>query len=328
MGKNNENDLKALQDLENANKQNNEEPKVKDIGSVEIEKKETVVTQEKIDEPNILDGYKKINREDLPHSGELYPDNWEFAYRCPTSKEVANFSTLSDNDQPGIMVAIEELIKKCVIIFDTETETKISSGEINDGHRVFFILLLREFYLPGDTVISKTICETCHETWDSGLKSSVIEFAEISDALLNSFNGRNFELEIFGENINFYIPTLSTTGKIFRYIIKTYRNANTGQNKKQDAIVYDKQFLLLSPYLFKTGRETIKDIIHRYKTIQKNENLFKAYLEVANKFRTDNEETYEDICPKCESEGVVQIRFQQGWKKLFITTTDSTGYFG
>ena len=110
------------------------------VEGTEIPKLETKVSND--EKPNLLDGYIPLDRNDLPNYGDLYPSSWNFAYRCPVAKEVANFSTISEDDQPGILIAVEDLIKKCVVIFDTESEKQISSGEINDVHRLYFLLNL------------------------------------------------------------------------------------------------------------------------------------------------------------------------------------------
>lgn len=293
-----------------------------DLEALETNLSET----KKVEKPNILDGYIKLSKHELPQHGELYPESWEFAYRCPTAKEVANFSTINEQDQPGIVVAVEELIRKCVIIFDTETETQISAGEICDGHRTFFLLKIRDYYLPGNPVRFGNVCQTCHEKRESSLDASKLIYPELTDKLIGAYDGRIFSLDMGLEApVKFRVPTLETAGKIFRYIVKVYRGAE--QDKKSDNIVYDKQFLLMAPYLFESGRETVKEITYKYKTIMKNEALFKAYLTIVNKLKLDNLEVFNDVCPNCGSEEEALIKFPGGWKNLFVADTDNTGYF-
>lgn len=290
---------------------------------------EVLSSKKKEQQPNVLDGYIKLDKSSIPHEGMLYPEAWEFAYRCPTSKEVANFSTINEQDQPAIIVAIEDLIRKCVVIYDTEQDKQINTGEINDGHRTFFLLLLRDYYLPNTPVQYKNLCQTCHETYDSQLLAKKLQYVALKEKLINAFDGRCFNLDMGLDNpIKFRIPTLETSGRIFKYIVKTYRSSqNSDTEKKEDVIVYDKQFLLVAPYLFETGIETIREITYKYKAIQKNDELFKAYLDIINKLKLDNEETFTDICPSCGSEEETLIKFPGGWKKLFISKTDTTGYF-
>lgn len=314
-----EKSLKELQELEEAATGTNQETVIDDASSYEAPK----------NKPNVMDGFVRINREDLPQQGSLYPESWEFAYRCPTSKEVANFSTINEQDQPAIIVAVEDLIRKCVIIYDTEQDKQINTGEICDGHRTFFLLLLRDFYLPGNPIQFRTICQTDHETWDATLTAKKLQYPELKERLLNDYDGRIFSLDMgIDTPIRFRVPTLETTGRIFKYIVKVYRNASTADNeKKEDNVIYDKQFLLVAPYLFESGRESIREITFKYKAIQKNEEVFKKYLEIINRLKLDNEETFIEICPSCGSEEETMIKFPGGWKKLFVAKTDTTGYF-
>lgn len=291
-------DLKALEELEN---------KAKNI-------------DEKV---NIVEGFKKIDKFDLPQEGLLYPENWEFAYRCPTALEIANFSTINEQDQPGIILAIEDLIRKCVVIYDTTKEQRVSAGEINDCHRTFFLLLLRDFYLPGDPIKINGVCTSDQELNDVFIKHESLKYSELSEKLIESFDGRKFSLNMDGETIEFLIPTIELSGRIFKYIVRAYKE----QDKKEDKIAYDKQFLLFAPYLFEKGDEPIKTLFKKFKDLKSDNKRFKAYLEIINRLKLDNLTTIDFCCSKCGSLEETQLRFPGGWKEFFINKTDTTGYF-
>jgi hypothetical protein len=305
--------LKALEALEQNSTQEEQ-----DFSSFETSEK-----------PNLLDGYKILNNEDLPQNGVLYPESWSFAYRCPTAKEVANFSTLHEKDQPAIISAIEDLIRKCIVIYDTEKNRQVSSGQINDAHRTFFLLLLREFYLPGNPITYSSICTLCKEPLDIHLTSNKLKYAPLNSKIIGAFNGRSFSLQIpnIDESIDFLIPTIEITSRIFRYLVKVFKDDQNDREVKEDKMVYDKQFLLIAPYLYIRGNETVKEIIVKFKALQNNENLFKAYLDLASKLKIDNLDYIEEVCPKCESVEEALLRFPGGWKNMFISKTDNTGYY-
>lgn len=319
-------DLDALRNLEGANDSSNN-----NSNNTEFIKPNpnTVDNTPVAEKPNMTDGWTVIDRSIMPQGGVLYPESWQFAYRCPTAKEVANFSTINEQDQPGIVVAVEDLIRKCVVIYDQDNGRQISTGELCDAHRMFFLLLIRDYYLPGKKITYNGFCQTCHEQFQAELDAYKLIYPEINDKLLGAYDGRTFTLEMGLEKpIIFRVPTLETTGRIFKYITKIYRNnAQGGEEKKNDNIVFDKQFLLIAPYLYVTGKETIRDLTLKYKTIQRNDGMFKAYLEIVNRLKLDNEEYFEEVCPSCGSEEETQIKFPGGWKKLFISTKDTTGYF-
>ncbi len=324
-------DLEALRNLEGAAAQAQQaeqpvQPTIKPNPNAQPTRPAQEVEAER---PNKLDGYIVIDREDMPQQGVLYPESWQFAYRCPTAKEVANFSTINEQDQTSIVGAVEDIIRKCVIIYDSEAQRQIPVGEICDAHRVFFLLLIRDYYLPGKNIVIDAFCTQCQNMHQVLLTANSLVFKELNDKLLNAYDGRIFTLDMGLEKpIIFRVPTLETSGRLYKYITKIARNQQQGaENKKQDNIIYDKQFLLMAPYLYVTGKETVRDLTFKYKAIQKDNRLFATYLEIINRIKLENEEYFEYICPECESEEEAQIKFPGGWKKLFISNRDTTGYF-
>jgi len=316
-------DLEALNELENNSKQSTNEENSLD--------KETQVTKEYFEnkKASIIDGFKILERIDMPQEGILYPENWNFAYRCPTSKEVANFSTIDENDKPAIVAAVEDLIRKCFVIFDSESNNQISSGQINDAHRTFFLLLLRDFYLPGSPITYDTICSLHKEQIPIILNAFKLKYNELNQKLINSFDGRKFSLNMpkVDEPIEFLIPTIEITGRIFKYVVNVYRNSQNDRENKDDKLVYDKQFLLVAPYLYERGNESVKELIQKFKKLQEDDNRFKAYIQIINKLKLDNLDFIETVCPVCGSLEETQIRFPGGWKGMFIDKEDTTGYF-
>jgi hypothetical protein len=296
----------------------------------ELQKKPEVDYSPKKEAKTLIDGYKLLDRELLQLDGALYPNTWQFAYRCPTSKEIANFSAIDENDKPAIIAAVEDLIRKCVAIFDVDTKKAISSGQINDCNRTFFLLLLREFFIPNNPITYETLCSFCHEEVTVNLTSSSLIYKVLNDKLLNAFDGRRFTLEFpeLKTPIVFCIPTLEITGKIFKHIYKVYNENKTDrESKAKNKVVYDKQFLMLAPFLYERGDEKIEEIISRFKKLQEDDERLKKYVEVIAKLKLDNEEYIESPCADCGNVEEPLIRFPKGFKKLFIADEDASGYF-
>ncbi len=280
----------------------------------------------KVMPPNIVDGYKILDESELPLGGILYPISWRFAYRCPTTKEIANFSTVRSEDGPAVIAVIEDLIRKCVKIYDVDTDNEISSDQINDSHRVFFLLKLREFYLPGKTVQYPSFCTIDHTVYDVNLTADKLEYHEIEEKWLNCFDGRVFTIDgsvidmpELKEPIIFHIPTLNTSSRLYKYIVNSFRDKSSKdrENKSELSILRDKKFLLFASFLFQTGKEPIKQIVQRYKELEKNDTLFKAYFKIINKLKFDALESIAIDCPICGSEEVVPLSFPE-YENLFV----------
>lgn len=335
MGQEKDSKLRELAELEKEQSKNAEidktlnsefhDEKIKKLSSSSNLKEEKMIEDEENSiQPSIIDGYKLIPNNELPHNGRLYPVSWSFAYRCPTSEEIANFSSVNENDQLSIINAIQELIRKCVVIVDTDSQKQISSLEINDGDRVYFLLKLREFYLPNDPISYNTMCLSCKEQITVNLNSASLQFYHISEKIFNSFDGRTFNLDmgLTSGPIVFRIPTFNTSQRIFRYITNTYKNK---ENTKESE-VFNKKFLLVAPFLYENGNESVEALKNKFRQISRDGERLKAYVDLANNLRFDNKETFV-YTHDCGSEEVAEIRFPGGWKKMFVGSSTYNGLF-
>ena len=298
-----------------------------------IEESQPIPEQPVIEEhfekvPKIIEGYKILESYDMPFGGVFYPASWKFAYRCPTSKEVANFSTINEQDQPSIISTIEELIRACYVIVDSESNAQISSSEINDGERLFFFLKLREFYLHDKPITYLTMSSSWQEPVEVNLVAAGLEFPKINDKLLACFDGRMFNIPVTGLDnpIRFLMPTLEISSRIFRYMIKTYKESQkeTSDNMK-DSEAFNKQFLMLAPFLYETGKESVESLKLKFKNIQKDDKLLTSYLTVINKIQLTNLDKINYTYRGSEEEAL--IKFPGGWKNMFINTEDFGGIF-
>lgn len=314
-----ENDkLKALQELENSNS-NEKSEETTNTNNREF------LGEYKL--PSSIDGYRYIPNEDLPFGGKLYVESWRFAYRCPTSLEVANFSTISEEDHQAIIASVEDLIKKCYIIVDSETNKQISTSEINDGERLFFFLKLREYYLFDKPITYIAMNQTYQEPVTVSLVASLLAFPELNEKLLACFDGRMFTIPVedIEEPIKFLIPTLETSSRIFRYVIKSYKDVQKEDSKIKNTDAFDKQFLLVAPYLYEIGTENIESLKNKFKIIRKNDKLLSAYITIINKLKLNNFDKI--VYTYKESEEEALIKFPGGWKQMFIDKGALGGIF-
>ena len=326
--------LDELKNLEaqmqgNIEEQNIDDTPVLETEDTPVEVEEPVMeTVEHVNTPTVVDGYRVLARYDMPHGGELYPVSWSFAYRCPTADEVANFSAINEQDQPAIIAAVQDLICKCVVIVDTNSQKQISSKEINDGDRLFFMLKLREFYLPQSPITYNTLCSFCKEKLEVNLTAASLGYYKITDKVMDSFDGRTFNIDmgLTSGPIIFRIPTFETSSRIFRYILNTYRKKS---EHSQDSEAFNKRFLLVAPFLYETGTETIEALKAKFRSISRDGERLKAYVDLANNLKFDNKEVirFTHESPECGSEEVAEIRFPGGWKRMFVGKNSYNGIF-
>lgn len=327
----NSNDIeKSSEDQdENPTKDNNESnTEGNDVEIIPLEE-ENQDYDEKISYVTI-NGFRVLDTVALPYQGKLYPKSWRFSFRCPTTKEVAEFSTIDERDQPRIIQSISGLIQKCFVIVDIDNNKQVNADQINDGDRLFFFLKLREYYMEEFPIEFPTLSMNHQEPVQVRLMANNLIYNNLSDKLLSCYDGRTWTLP--GENFNlqedivFLNPTLNLTDKILRYTINKYKELNdNSNNQKVNNDDFNKKFFLVLPYLYTKGNEKVESLKIIYKNIEKNENLMKAYLTIANKMQHTNEE-YITFTYKDEEEKTL-MKFPGGWKNMFQSSSAAKGLF-
>lgn len=318
MSDNNNKNKPSLEDLEKL-----EQQKTGNLNVVEEEK--TFEPEESIDQPkklkkeyNVIDGLRQVERSKMPFGGVFYPDGWEFWYRCPEVSEVANFSTINENDQPKIISAISELVKKCFTIVDRAKQQEVPSHQINDGERLFFFLLLREFYLADKPIKYSTMSQLWGEAVEINFFADSLIYKKPNVELLQHFDGRTFKLPVNGieDVIEFLIPTIDISDRIFRYMMKTYQDAQKDSSDNiKEAEAFNKQFLLMAPFLYVTGSENLESLKVKFKKIEKNPKLYDAYIQLINNLKITNSENIRYVYKESEEEA--PMKFPGGWKNMF-----------
>ncbi len=347
---------------DNKNNKNNKEDKLKKLKNLEEEKsqklkadsvklEETKVeirTESELEQPepkekikvSALDGFRQIDKTKMPNAGKFYPPSWEFYYRCPTTDEVANFSTFDEEDRIGIIKAVTDLIVKCFTIVDTDLESSIPSDNINDGERLYFFLLLREYYLY-DAPIKYNIIDDDNEVLNIQFVADSLVYPEIKQGLFDNFDGRMFKFVYDNpeskeqEFIQFLIPTLKTSSRIIKYM-ETLHKKVSDQNKdgikKED---FNKQFLAFVPFLYETGTESVMSLRKKYQQLMTDKIKYRNFVTIVTKLTPllTNEEVIkyykvDDNGNKIDDEeGRCLMKFPGGWKNMFSNDTEFSNIF-
>lgn len=296
---------------------------------IEEDEEETITVATDTPTYQTTNGYRILTNTELPYLGALYPETWRFSFRCPTTDEVAEFSTIDERDTPKIQDAITNLLKKCYVIVDTKEGKQIPSSQLNDGDRLFFFLKLREFYMQDIPIEFPIISQNHQEPLQVNLMAHNLIFNTIKPELLEYYDGRKWSIptESFGlkDPIVFINPTLDISQRIFKYMVNKYREAQDSKNQKINKNEFNRKFLLLLPFLYVEGNEKIESLNLKFKQIQKNEKLLQAYLTLSNKMVNTNEE-YLVITYKGDEEKT-DIKFPGGWKNMFIDQQAFGGLF-
>ena len=99
-------------------------------------------------------------------------------------------------------------------------------------------------------------------------------------------------------------------------MVNKYRETQDTNKTKINKSEFNRKFLLLLPFLYEQGNEKIESLNIKFKQIEKNEKLLKAYITLANKMIHTNEEYL--VVDIDGDEERTDIKFPGGWKNLFI----------
>jgi hypothetical protein len=185
---------------------------------------------------------------------------------------------------------IESLIKKCWKIVDSESESTISSSEINDGDRLFFFLKLREFYLHDAPIQYNVFNSELLQSVTIDLTASSLVYDVLKPTLLKKYDGRTISISIPNreEEIKFLCPTFEISRKILLYMQKAQKNIREKTVTEKDNI--DKTFILFLPYLFESGKEKIEQLELKLKKIMKDKPLFDRYMAIIGTLSLTNKD--------------------------------------
>ena len=300
-----------------------------------VEEKKTEAQPEFVEnstKTSYLDDYQQLAKDDMPRNGVLYPETWEFFYRCPTADEVAVFSTTPEEDRVKIMQAVIGIIRKCYLIIDTETKKEVSTTEIKSIDKMNFFLRLRSFYMNNEPIRFNTFSQTLEGPVEVEFTENSLRYADVNENLLDIYDGiRGFNFP-FDDETNVYIPltNLGMETKVLNYMVNNYKKLQKDETTRKEFSNFDKQFLAFVPYLFETGSESVESLKFKYNKIVKNDKLMKFYLEIMNAMNLGEKENIEFTVTVDDEEITEEspIKFPGGYKKLFTSESFTSKYFG
>lgn len=289
--------------------------------------KEPIPLTQNIEE--MLAEYEWLDKSELPHK-HFYPENWDFYIRQPKTTDVAIFSTIPENDYFKIMSAVIALVRKNIIIFNSETNQQISTERIKSCHKMFLFIKLRNLYMKD--IKTNTPAKIKLPIYSLEIEEAIeIEFDEyslmyneLSDEALTYLNaektGFNFD-ENWGAVDNTFIPIIDfgMETKIINFITNSYKKMQNAETKKKDFDSFDKTFLAFVSYLFDTPNDSIESLKTKFKRITEDEQLYQFYNEMVTNFKLGERDNIKYIVER-EGEQIVgetQMKFPNGYTTLF-----------
>lgn len=282
----------------------------------EIQETESVRIVEKIISPHInLDireetGRKNISLELLPSRGIFYPADLVITATSLKVKEIRHFSTIDEEDNIDISDKINFVINSSI---KTQSSTGFTPKCLLEIDRFYLLFLIRDLTFidyPSNLYI-ETTCKECGEndTVDLRLNRLGVIKEGVIDHYMEKYSGENrsIRLETGKESIDLYFPSIHNL-EIARKTIKEEEIAIEDQDKfmlcftvpplkklsKSDFDSFEKEIDEWSPVKYALVKDFIEKVNSSY--------LLSLFYK----------------CSECGAGVTAPIRFQQGFKRLFV----------
>lgn len=301
---------------------NQEEQRSLDDFEAEIARKRGASNMRIVGGNDVRDGWVPIDRGSMGVRSQFYPLGWEFRVRPATVEAIRNWSSIDEENLSVVNNVMNEIVRTCVSIFDTETGMAVAWDKIKSWDRFWFILKVREYtFVNGEQALEfDEDCDSCGENVHFTLTPDAL-FYEFPDAEVvdKCWNQREQywdidpnEYDVDHYKVKFFVPTIQKDNAILQWM---YAQNEAGKN-------IDEVFVKFLPYMLERAPKDaslldrmIKDCHTEFKRWSTEEFLF--FDEVRRNITINPTEKLVTKCTNCGEEVRSTVRFPNGIKYLF-----------
>lgn len=261
--------------------------------------------------------WMEVNKDIMLYKAMFYPENWTFKCRAALGAEIANFSTIDNEDPVSVNEGINALLKSCLRI-ETGDGSTISYKNLCEFDRLWFLLFIRDLTMQNteQKITFKANCPNCGEENTIEMSFDNLSAIELSDVAKKYYNAteRAFVVTTKSYGILKFEPSTIYRGEAYmNYILDIRRNGG-----KQPA----NSFAALYPLLL--NRETEKQpkavnaALAAYTAISNDARKLSLYLKLAKELNVGLEQEITYVCESCEKEARTPIQFPDGISSLLL----------
>lgn len=272
----------------------------------------------------VREGWMDVDKRILEDKAIFYPESWQFKIRPATVEAIRNWSAIDDENALSIDEVFNEVLKSCLSI--NNNGNPIPWGNVRSWDRFLFVLLVREYSESvGEKAIEYTEeCPNCGNDVTFKLTSTSLMYEMPDPEVMKYFSQEDQTWVIdpneygvdWPEPIVLYLPTLEKDANIRQWLVDRV------QNKKN----YDKIFMKFLPWLapkiskdLNIAKNQIREYEVKYKSWDKE--MFSFMNEVITNITVVPNINLKTTCPICGEEVTSPIRFQDGIRALFDTSS-------
>lgn len=259
----------------------------------------------------------EVNRDIMLYRSMFYPTDWKFKCRAAFGAEVANFSTIDNEDPLSVHDGINDLLKNCLRI-ETGNGATVSYRKLYEFDRLWFVLFIRDLTMmnPETRLNYEASCEHCSEKNVVTLSHDTLVETPLSD----------LAKKYFDEHERAFIVRTKSYGDIKIQPSNLHRAEllrEWMQSEMQKKNTPDKSFIKLYWLLVNEDNDTFVDSVERarVKFIELSNSDPKkvaVYLKLASELQVGLSQEVKFICEQCGREAHTDIRFPDGISNLLL----------
>lgn len=261
--------------------------------------------------------YIEVNRELMPYGSMFYPSGWVFKCRAAMGAEVANFSTIDNEEPMSVHEGINDLLKTCLRI-ENEDGATVSYRNLYEFDRLWFVLFIRDLTMQNTEtkLVFDTNCEHCGEKNSVVLSYDTLVTLELSDLAKKYFSPDHNAFVVRTKSYGDLILQPSTIHRA--EILKEWMQEELRKKNTIDKSFIKMYWMLLNNSNDK-GKNAMRDAQTEFLKISTSDTKKVAlYLKLADELQVGLSQEIKYNCQSCGREAHTGIRFPDGISNLFI----------
>lgn len=257
----------------------------------------------------------EVNKANMNYSGTLYPSSWKFKCRAALGSEVANFSTIDNEDPLSVNDGINELLKTCLSI--ESGGKKLSYKNLYEMDRLWFVLFIRDLTMieAEQKIQYETKCNLCYESNVVTLSYDNFINREFSDTAKKYWDDDEnaFMVQTKSYGVLKFQPSTIYRAELF----KDWMIDQSQKHNKPNATFVKLYWMLLN-----NDNQYDKDAVQKayadFIAISNDQKKLSIYMKLNNDLMVGITEQIKYKCEHCEKEALADIRFPDGINSILL----------
>lgn len=263
----------------------------------------------------------EVNKNIMNYKALFYPENWVFKCRAALGAEIANFSTIDNEDPLSVNDGINELLKTCCRI--EKNGIPLSYKNLYEFDRLWFVMFIRDLTMVNQEqkIHYEVSCEYCRESNDVTLSYDNLETREMTDIAKKYYSQE--ENAFMVQTVSFGVMRFQPSTIFRAELFKEWMLEQAHHRQKPNAM-FVKLFWMLVDSTNEREKDVVKKAYEKYIAISNNQKLLSLYLKLNTELQVGLTENLVYRCEHCEKEAHTEIQFPNGISNLLIMSDISS----